>query len=601
MKLKIYTVAIFVIICLVANAADGDKNSAITLHLRHEPLSKAFDALSQQTGYSFSYSPETVDATIAVSISANGESIENVLEQLLPADVNYKFRRKHIILIRKPITVTEIYTNNAPVVIATENLQTENKVIAQFIEKISSPHSGNELIMRHSSENLNKITEMKIESNYSEAQVAEMEGRTSNNNAASETIAAAAETVKHAASEIGEGVNKVVKKTRTIFSSIWAGATALAISTGALAQNAVDTVQSKQPFVTSSGKTQPFQLSFMYPIGTGGVESAKNTYNVSVNVLGGITGSIEGVEMGSLFNINTFGSKGVQMAGLFNVSGVPGAEVMESSNVQMAGIFNTTRKGTAMLQMSGIFNLADSGMLQMSGIANVANSSNLQMAGIANAAASSNIQLAGTVNASVDADTQVSGVINVAGNADVQIAGVVNVAKSAGFQLGVLNIADSADFQLGLVNISRNGMMEVELGYDSFLGVNASFRSGKTWLYSIITMGKSLQHDFYSNGCGLGTSFTIKNRVGLGVEVVSQNVNLFSRRETWTVAWLLQAKPYASFKMGKFSVFASPVFNLSAFREGEDRSILPSNLHRPRENGSNEWIGFNAGVRYRIF
>ncbi len=47
---------------------------------------------------------------------------------------------------------------------------------------------------------------------------------------------------------------------------------------------------------------RPFQISFVTPMGTNGLESGKVTNRISVNLLAGYAGGLEGIEVGGFFN-----------------------------------------------------------------------------------------------------------------------------------------------------------------------------------------------------------------------------------------------------------------------------------------------------------
>lgn len=579
-------------------AIDGKKQQSVSLYLQSVPLIEALESLSEQTGYLFSYSPDIIDVTRIISINVENKDFAKVMKQLLPYNIQYKIRGNHVILVQKEEDIIlEL--------ISSSNLQSDNKIVVEYIEKISSRNSGIYIPERHSSINIKKSTEMNTNITISASQTESLEKETSESKI--QNILESESAIK-----IKTETKKVLNLAKNYLASAFIGIISLTTGSGLNAQDSSGATPTRHPFIHPSGETHPIHFSFIYPLGTGGVNSAKNNYNFSLNALGGITGSVDGVEMGWLFNINTFGSKGLQFAGIFNAAGVPGAELMESNNVQIAGIFNTTRKGLSSLQMAGIFNLADMSIAQLANIANMSKTANLQISGIANAAIDSKIQIAGITNAAGETKGQAAGIVNVAktaglqiagianasGTSGIQIAGIVNLTEKADVQIGLINIADSAKFQLGLINLSKNGFIETELYYDHYTGVNASLRSGKPWLHSILTIGKSLNKDFYSTGIGLGTSLSIGKYAGLGIDAMSQSINSYHSDTIWTSNNVLQIKPYASLKIEKLSIFGGPTFNMSILRS---RYSPSAGLYRDRYCKINQWWGFSAGVRYRFF
>lgn len=82
----------------------------------------------------------------------------------------------------------------------------------------------------------------------------------------------------------------------------------------------------------------PAQISFVYPLGTNGVESANYEFNFSLNVIMGVTGVIRGVECAGIMNTVNHNVFGAQFAGIMNMaSGY-------FTGFQGAGIINMTNK-----------------------------------------------------------------------------------------------------------------------------------------------------------------------------------------------------------------------------------------------------------------
>lgn len=64
-----------------------------------------------------------------------------------------------------------------------------------------------------------------------------------------------------------------------------------------------------------------FQLTFLYPLGTSGINSSHNSYKVSLNLLFGQTGATESFEAGGFLNINRYYTNGAQLSGFVNITG----------------------------------------------------------------------------------------------------------------------------------------------------------------------------------------------------------------------------------------------------------------------------------------
>ena len=525
----------------------------ISIHLNSVPFNQLLDSLTQQTGYMFSYSSDVINGNTLVSVNTDTDNINALFNDILPDNIIHKIHGNHIIF----------YANNQeeapdlplPIKNIEENIS-EYKRNTPVVEKISFQHSGITVPKCHSDENYKNIIEMKKQHDI-----------TLNSN----------DTVASPSSEKPNPINWI----RNNLTSLLIGVSALMATDTIMAQTDAASANEKPVLISSSGTKRPFQFSFVYPLGTDGMQSAKNTYNFSFNVLGGVTGAIEGIEMASLFNVNSFGSKGFQLAGLLNLSGIPTAEIMESENVQIAGLVNITRKGFSAAQIGGIANLADNTGAQIAGIAGFSNKSNVQISGVINAAHEANLQIA---------------TINVAKQVNSQI-GVVNVSSKTGFQLGVVNIADTADFQIGIVNLSKNGIMEIELGYNSFWESTASFRSGKEYFYSIISVGYNNEHEFRMSGGGLGFGIPFGNKLGMNIEAVSYQMQKKGEDKYNGVVLI---KPLLRYKFNRLQIFAGPNMNMSISNTDQFKSFLPSNLFFDRGKKINGWIGYDFGIRYSL-
>lgn len=211
----------------------------------------------------------------------------------------------------------------------------------------------------------------------------------------------------------------------------------------------------------------------------------------SLNVLGGYSKGLKGLELGGVINILKENALGVQAAGLINLVGG------EFKGIQMASIINVVKKDFHGLQVSCISNIARENFygIQTSAIVNstsknfvgiqtsiVGNNVNgkltgLQIAGLINSVKEhvSGIQIAGfySISKSGFYGLQLSGLINHTSNTSfgMQMSIVQNVAlqKFVGAQItGFMNSAiEGANlFQLaGLLNIANknNGLQVVGL------------------------------------------------------------------------------------------------------------------------------------------
>lgn len=66
-------------------------------------------------------------------------------------------------------------------------------------------------------------------------------------------------------------------------------------------------------------QVSPAQVTFFYPLGTDSRTSLLSSYHFSLNMLWGITGGVNGAEIGSLVNQTKGDLKGAQFGGVANL------------------------------------------------------------------------------------------------------------------------------------------------------------------------------------------------------------------------------------------------------------------------------------------
>lgn len=122
--------------------------------------------------------------------------------------------------------------------------------------------------------------------------------------------------------------------------------------------------------LTSYGQEETnkdFQITFISPLGTNGINSHLYTNKVSINLLAGTSAANTAFEFGGLVNVNTQYVKGFQFAGITNIS------AKSENAIQVAGITNIAPKGSTKLQLSGLVNVAKTAKFQI-GLVNIADS-----------------------------------------------------------------------------------------------------------------------------------------------------------------------------------------------------------------------------------
>jgi hypothetical protein len=279
----------------------------------------------------------------------------------------------------------------------------------------------------------------------------------------------------------------------------------------------------------------PYQISMTPGLSTHGFIRSQIVNKFSLNIIGGATAGVKGLELGGVFNINQYDMQGMQMAGVFNTVGG------NVKGVQVAGVGNRVFVEVKGVQLAGVLNKVDTVRgVQIAGVVNMANE------------ASGTTQIAGILNASQS-------------TVGSQIAGIANKAKKVkGLQLaGIINIADSSDYPIGLLNFIKNGEKSLALAIneDSYLGLQ--FRSGGRVLYSVLSINVALEGnrpEKYAFEAGLGAVLLNRSKFSLRSEIATRNLLTDKFKKLDNHQSSLRVIP--AFKLSeRISIFAVPSLN----------------------------------------
>jgi hypothetical protein len=340
---------------------------------------------------------------------------------------------------------------------------------------------------------------------------------------------------------------------------------------------------------------RPFQVSLIPGISTHGRLNSQVINKFSLNIFGGYSGGVHGMEVGSLFNIDRNEVKYIQAAGLFNIVG--GAV----TGLQAAGLNNTVLAGVKGLQAAGVNNFV------------TGNFAGLQAAGVYNHVSGTvkGFQVAGVGNFARQKVTgaQVAGVVNFSNKemAGTQIAGVINYAKKlTGLQIGLINIADSSEgYSIGLINFVLKGYHKLSFSTNEVLNANVAIKTGNKKLYSILQAGMDLNMNdekVYSFGYGMGTEIGLGKTFSVNPELTSQYL-YFGSFDYLNL--LNKVHLNLNVKLGKYvSLFAGPSFNVYYAQQavnivGYKPPGPPSGYNQYNfGNKVTGWIGWNAGINF---
>jgi hypothetical protein len=494
----------------------------VNLKLQNEKISVAMNLISQQTGVEFSYNPKIVNINRTVSIDITNKGVKEAVDLLLSDMYFYIIKGRYVIIISAK-KIPEIVIENEPVI--AENKKNKDK-------DSGNNTNGGLSIMRNG-----KIANERIEKG----------SPLIINNKENETT-----MLKRIAGII------------TLSALTWGGADAQ------LRHSDMKAPVSKTEYNIGLQKSTA-QLTFISPLSTDGQNAKDKEYKFSLNILGGITGGVNGVEIGSLFNINKQDMRGLQMAGLFNLTGGI------VSGVQISGVANATQKSSG-FQISGAVNYtAELNDVQMAGVANIASGSRFQIAGLA----------------------------NYAQGADIQIA-PVNIAQVAGFQMGIVNISGTEDAtMLGIFNyVKKGGLFEIGVSANDYVYGAVNLVTGTDRLYSILSFGAYSPSSNMTVGFGVGTRVQLGDSPrGIHFELMHNQIYRNNFKNKGRDASLEQARVFYSVRKNRFTIYGGPTVNVllrdADFTEVKD-PVYSIFDNRGSRHFFDLWAGAEFGVRFNL-
>ncbi len=428
-------------------------------------------------------------------------------------------------------------------------------------------------------------------------------------------------------------------KTRKILTTVLL----MIISMGMFAQDTITVIRIvKEKVVREENLIRPFQMTFISPMGTNGIEAGKITNKVSINILAGYAGGLDGVEFGGFSNVINGEVKGAQFAGFTNVvnGGTEGVQFSGFTNVvrhdliggQFTGFSNVVTGNVTGIQAAGFSNVArgDLNTGQISGFANVVNgkTDGVQIAGFTNVARKdiTGVQLAGFANVAGNnaKAIQIAGFSNTAKDTltGFQLSGFINSAKHVkGSQIGFINICDTLEkgIPLGFISIVRKGYHKFEIGGSESFYAFASVKLGVSKFYNIFSIAVKPDKGMllWGPGYGIGTEFNMNDKLKMNVDLMSYAIFDSEhnwRNETWeTGNWdyeysslnTLSLTVSRQFKP-HLSVYGGPSLNVSVSNETDNEGTLIGTQIAPwtvyKETYRNTMIeiypGFKAGIRF---
>jgi hypothetical protein len=577
-----------------------DKRISITAH--QKSLAQTLTEIGRKGDFYFSYNTNIIKGDSLVSLNESNGTVRQILDKLLDGNYEYTESGRYIILLARTVVQQQvrIYTVSGVVKDEITKEKVSNVTIYESDQLVSALTDTNGYFKLRLKEKYAHATLIISKQLYRDTMMYISSGHDQQY-----TIDISRATI----SELSPFVvtNRVEKS--------WLGKFFL---------SSRQIVQSMN--LAGFFADKPIQFSLTPGLGTHGHMGAQVINKFSLNLVGGYTAGVDGLEMAGVFNIDKKDVQYVQAAGVFNVAGgvVRGVQLAGIHNndldsvygVQAAGVSNVVRRGFSGIQLSGLFNHVDEGMkgVQAGGIYNRDMDSlrGVQLAGMFNHVEKDmhGIQAAGLINR-VKGQTggmQLAGISNIAAEEmkGVQVSSIFNYTKRlSGLQIGLVNMADtSSGYMIGLVNIVRKGIHQLTVSSNEILPINLSYKMGNKKMYSIFLMGYSpgTNEKAYAYGFGIGNESRLSKVFSLTTELFTEQFYVGDWENT---AAVYRIQPALQLRVSKkVSIFAGPAFSVY-FPEAKMKttagykSMFPqAGYHTFPVGGGYGWIGWNVGINF---
>lgn len=342
------------------------------------------------------------------------------------------------------------------------------------------------------------------------------------------------------------------------------------------------------------------QVSILPFLGTNKLLSGSITNNVSLNLIGGYSGSVEKLEIGMGINIIGKTTKGFQLAGIGNIVG------RKTGGLQVAGLFNTNLGSVDGISIAGgsVHSWQQVKGLQATGLLNIIHKdlTGVQLSG--------GINIAGTLNQG----GQIAGLANfVFKESNGLQLGLLNFAHKVsprGKQIGLLNIADStASTPIGLLSLVGGsvGYKRLEALIDEGQGANFYFKTGVPKFYNIFTLGYNFirTKNTINLGYGFGRAYNLNRswmaNSDLTASIIAEqrdaiSYNLGSLLKL-AIGFEKQSAKYSSITFGPCLKALIVDKANSSYANGRPFQQIPTYNPLRYTDGFTLWFGFEMGFR----
>ncbi|MDN5286491.1 MAG: hypothetical protein JWR38_2765 [Mucilaginibacter sp.] len=481
-RLFILSVVLGLLCCFTQTRAQSLLEKRVSVNFDHAPLGNILREVGKKGGFYFFYKSDLLPQDSLVSIIANNQTISGVLSTLFHGKYDFTEHKEYLVISQRlsnlSLINTDITTENNTYSISglVVNERTGERLMnasvyvkEQLVSALTDEHGYFQLRFRANNPGQISLTASKL--SYKD---------TSINFLQAVSVSSRSQT---------DDYNNATNKSNGVEKT----------GMGRFLISAKQRIQSLN--IPDFFARRPFQISLTPGLSSHGMFSPQVVNKFSLNLVGGYTAGVNGIEFGGLFNINRMNSRYLQLAGIFNMVGGT------VTGLQVAGVHNRALDTVKGVQIAGFINKAEG-----------------QMAGL-------------------------------------QLSALTNSAhKLKGVQIGLVNTADTSQgASIGLVNIIGNGFYKVTLSTSDLTNTNVSLKTGTHTFYSALLVGINLDpnNKLYTIGLGMGHDFMLSNKVYVSAEAAYNFVDAGN----WDNR-LIQGKLLLNVQLSKnISLFAGPTFN----------------------------------------
>lgn len=588
--LRPFFISLFCMLLTLQVNAQNLLNKKVSINAKREPLSKVLNDISRQGNFFFSYLSNVLPPDSIVTVSVKDKPVKQVLETLLGSDYIYKESGNYIIILRKS-AVQNYFVVSGFVTDRTTGRKLPNASVYERQQLISTL-TNNDGYFRLRLKERSPTAAISVSKDlYADTTLLVPAGQDQ---------------------ELDLNISPVTYQLKVV---------------DVTGKHTLDRNWFAKVFLSSRQKLttlniggfladKPYQFSLTPGLGTHGRMSGQVVNKFSFNMIGGYAAGVDGVEVGTIFNMVKNDMKDVQISGFLNIVGG------KASGVQIAGFHNNVGDSLTGVQIGGFSNIVGGDMegvqttgvagtvkgkvrgVQLQGAVAIAGDSvkGIQVGGVISRAggALEGNQTSGVISSAKGdvAGVQIAGVGNISGKTmrGVQIAGVFNYARRLkGLQVGIVNITDTTDgFSIGLVNIARKGYKKVSVFATDELPYNIAWKSGNKTIYSILTGGINNEPvPTWTAGLGVGNLWTISPALSLSTELYFTTLVRGS-----STAQQLALRPSLQWKITNgIAIMGGPAFMMHMTGEGEN--VLPFKSSYPTiklGDKVHSWLGWQAGI-----